>query len=142
MAILYVATSKGLSEWGADVGLTKQLYKVGIGDESAEAILQALNDEACAGHSDWRLIKSEEVGDVDEEAAIARLAQRERMVDPALYPRIRGARGIFKIKLPAIANSLMVKRALAGEQLKIEKLKPADIAAYLMQNALGEAEQA
>jgi hypothetical protein len=137
MAILYVATSKGLSEWGADVGLTKHLYKVGLGDDSAEAILKTLNDEACAGHSDWRLLKSEEVGDVDEGAAIERLAQRERMVDPNLYPRIRGARGIFKIKLPNIANSLMVKRALAGEEPKIEKVKPADIAAYLMQNALG-----
>lgn len=135
MAILYVATSKGLSEWGADVGLTKHLYKIGIGDDSAEAILKALNDEACAGHSDWRLIKSEEVADVD--AAIERLAQRERLVDPALYPRIRGARGIFKIKLPNIANSLMVKRALAGEEPKIEKVKPVDIAAYLLQNALG-----
>jgi hypothetical protein len=137
MAILYVATSKGLSGWGADVGLTKHIYKVGLGDESAEAIVEALNGDAHAGHGDWRLIKSEATEVVDEDAALARLAQRERMVDPALYPRIRGARGIFKVKLTNVANHLLVKRALAGEEAKVEKVKPADIAAYLLQNAVG-----
>jgi hypothetical protein len=135
MTVLYVATSKNLAGWAADVGLTKQVYKVGVAEGSTDDAIKALNDDGFAGESDWRLLKQQEVDGLEEAAAIDRLAKREKMVDPNYYPKIRGAVGIFKIKIGNVANHLLVKRALAGDEEKIDKVKTADIAAYLIQNA-------
>jgi len=135
MTVLYVATSKNLAGWAADVGLTKQVYKVGVAEGSTDDAIKALNDDGFAGESDWRLLKHQEVDGLEEAAAIDRLAKREKMVDPNYYPKIRGAVGIFKIKIGNVANHLLVKRALAGDEEKIDKVKTADIAAYLIQNA-------
>jgi hypothetical protein len=137
MSILYVAASKTVADWAADVGLTKHVYKVGVADEPAEDVAKALNDSACAGGGDWKILKKEAVDGIDEAAAIARVAQKEKMVDPAYYPRIRGAQGLFRVKIGNVANHLLVKRALAGEEQKVDKIKTPDIAAYLLQAALG-----
>jgi len=137
MATLYVATSKIVAEWAADVGLTKQVYKVGVTEEPADEIAETLSRDICAGGSDWKVLKKQEVDGLDEATAIARIASREKMVDPAYYPRIRGAQGLFRVKVGNVANNILVKRALAGEEEKIEKVKAADIAAYLLQIAQG-----
>jgi hypothetical protein len=136
MAVIYVASSKALGKWAGDVGLTKHVYKVGVAEDAAEA-LAALNEGAQAGESDWKIIAKEPAEAPDEETLIAALAQKERMVDPALYPKIKGARGIFKVKPANVENHIMVKRALAGEQDIVVKLKPADIGGYLIQSAVG-----
>jgi len=135
MTIVYIATSKNLAGWAADVGLTKHVYKIGIAGGPAEEAIKALNDEGFAGESDWRLLKQQDVNDLDEVAAVDRLAKKEKMIDPNYYPKIRGATGIFKVKIGNVANHLLVKRALAGDEQKVEKVKTADIAAYLIQNA-------
>jgi hypothetical protein len=135
MTVLYVAMSKIFSGWAADVGLGKHVYKVGIAEGSAEDAVKSLNDESCAGADDWRLLKSQEVDGLEEAAAVGRLARKEKLVDPNYYPRLRGATGVFRVKVANVANHLLVKRALAGEEAKVDKLKPADIAAYLIQNA-------
>ena len=135
MTVLYVATSKNLAGWAAEVGLTKQVYKVGVAEGSADDAIIALNDDGFAGESDWRLLKQQEVDGLGEVAAMERLAKKEKMVDPNYYPKIRGAVGIFKVKIGNVANHLLVKRALAGDEEKIDKVKTADIAAYLVQNA-------
>ena len=135
MTIVYIATSKNLASWAADVGLTKHVYKIGTAEGSAEDAIKALNDEGFAGESDWRLLKERDVNDLDESDAVDRLAKREKMVDPNYYPKIRGAAGIFKVKIGNVANHLLVKRALAGDEQKVDKVKTADIAAYLIQNA-------
>jgi len=57
------------------------------------------------------------------------------MIDPNDDPKIRGAVGIFKVKIGNAANHLLIKRALAGDEQKLDKVKTADIAAYLIQNA-------
>jgi hypothetical protein len=137
MSILYVAASKTVADWAADVGLTKHVYKVGVADEPAEDVVKTLNDSACAGGGDWKILKKEAVDGIDEAAVIARVAQKEKMVDPAYYPRIRGAQGLFRVKIGNVANHLLVKRALAGEEQKVDKVKTPDIAAYLLQSALG-----
>jgi hypothetical protein len=137
MSVIYVAASKALAEWGENVGLTKHLYLVRVADDGAEAAVDALNETAFGGQTDWKLVTKEEAAKADEEAAVARLAAKEKMVDPTYYPRIRGARGIFKVKLDNVENSIMVKRALAQQEVKAVKLKPADIGAYLIQNAIG-----
>jgi len=136
MTIVYVATSKNLAGWAADVGLTKHVYKVGVAEGSADDAIKALNDESFAGESDWRLLKQQEADGLEEGAAVDRLAKKEKMVDPTYYPKIRGAMGIFKVKIGNVANHLLVKRALAGDEQKVDKVKTADIAAYLIQNAL------
>jgi hypothetical protein len=136
MAVIYVARSERLAEWGAEVGLTKHIYKVGLVDDSAEAVPQALNDTAHAGETDWKLVKKQAVEGADEAAAIERLSRREKMVDPVFYPRIKGARGIFKVKVPNVENFWLVRRALEGQETKTFKVKPTDIAGYLIENAL------
>jgi hypothetical protein len=136
MTVLYVATSKIFSAWAADVGLGKHVYKVGVIEGSAEDALKALNDENCAGANDWRLLKTQEVDGLDDAAIVERLAKKEKIVDPNYYPRLRGATGIFRVKVANVANHLLVKRALAGAEERVDKVKTTDIAAYLIQNAL------
>jgi len=135
MSVLYVATSKNLAGWAADVGLTKHVYKVGVADGSADEAIKALNDESFAGETDWRLLKQQDAAGLQEADALERVVKKEKVVDPDYYPKIRGAVGIFKVRIGNVANHLLVKRALAGDEEKIEKVKTADIAAYLMQNA-------
>jgi hypothetical protein len=136
MTVVYIATSKNLAGWAADVGLTKHVYKLGVAEGSGDDAIKALNDDGFAGESDWRLLKQQEVEGLEEPAAVERLAKKEKMIDPKYYPKIRGAVGIFKIKIGNVANHLLVKRALAGDEQKLDKVKTADIAAYLIQNAL------
>jgi hypothetical protein len=135
MTVLYIATSKNLAGWAADVGLTKHIYKVGVAEGPIDDAIKALNDDGFAGESDWRLLKQQDVDGLEEASAVDRLAKKEKMVDPDYYPKIRGAVGIFKVKIGNVANHLLVKRALAGDEQKIDKVKAADIAAYLIQNA-------
>ena len=136
MTILFVATSKIVSAWAADVGLGKHVYKVGVAEGSAEDALEKLNGESCAGANDWRLLKTQQADALDEAAILDRLARKEKVVYPNYYPRLRGATGIFRVKVANVANHLLVKSALAGDEEKVDKVKPPDIAAYLIQNAL------
>ncbi len=137
MPAIYVARSQALQKWGAEVGLGKHVYKVGIGDGNAAAIESALNAQNLAGQNDWKAVKVQKLdAPLDETAVLARLAGREKEIDPAFYPRLKGARGIFKVKIENVANSLLVQQALGMGELKIEKVKPADVAAYLIRNAV------
>jgi hypothetical protein len=136
MAVVYVARSSALQKWGAEVGVTKNLFKIGVAD-SAEAAVKALNDAGCAGATDWKLIAKEATEiELGEDQAIDRLAVREKMVDPNLYPRLKGERGIVKVKPANVENHLMVRKALAGEEDIAIKVTPAVIGAYLIANAL------
>ena len=88
------------------------------------------------GARDWPSILLARAG-ANEPTLLERLSGREKMVDPKYYPRIRGALGIYKVKLENVENHILVKQALAGEEPKLGKLKPADIASYLIVNAKG-----
>jgi hypothetical protein len=138
MPEVFVCSSRELGKWGGDVGLTKHIYKMGVTDESAEAVVKAMNESAVAGFSDWKLLKKEEVESADEESLIARLSNREKMVDPGLYPKIRGERGIFKVKPENVENHFLVKHALENEhaELKAFKATPVDVGTYLINSAL------
>jgi hypothetical protein len=131
MEQIYVARSVKAGKWGSDVGLGKHVYKVGIADDP-----KAVAAAGWAGESDWSIVKSEPVEGLSEDAAIERLAVKERMIDPNLYPKLKGARGVFRINPVKVENHIVVSRALAGESdLKALKLKPEDFAAYLIHNA-------
>jgi len=136
MAIIYVAKSQSLAKWGADVGLTKHLYMVSVAEDTAEAALKALNETRHAGETDWRLVKKQKTQAADESAVLERLGRKERLVDSDFYPKLKGACGIFKVKLANVENDLLVRRALEGSVEKTVKAKPADIGAYLISNAL------
>src|SRR5579864_2550064 len=96
MPTLYVARSTALSKWASDVGLSKHVYKVGITDESVKELVA----KGWAGETDWVLVKQEEIENLSEDEAIARLSKKQKMIEPRLYPRIKETPGIFKV-LPA-----------------------------------------
>lgn len=137
MGTIYVAKSKTLQAWGADVGLGKNtLYKIGfVAEDGPEAVLAA----GLAGMTDWELIKTQETAaDVSEEALLERLARKEKLVDPAYYPKVKGARGLVKVDLMKVENSMRIRIALeTNQEPKTLKVKPVDIAQYLINNALG-----
>ena len=136
MPVVYVAKSKGLEQWGADHGLTKHVYKLGVAEDSGDAAVERLNAAATAGHTDWKLVKEKAVEAADEAAVLERLGQKTKAVDPAYYPGVKGARGIFKIKPVDIERSVLVGQAVAGEEMKPVKINAASIADYLIKNAL------
>lgn len=132
MPAIYVARSVKTSKWASDVGLGKHVYKVGVADDDPKALAAA----GWAGEGDWSIVKTEDIEGLDEDQVIERLARKERMIDPNLYPKLKGARGVFRLSLVQVENHIVVSRALAGASDKAElKLKPADFAAYLIHNA-------
>jgi hypothetical protein len=136
MPVVFVAKSKGLEKWGADHGLTKHVYKLGLAEDSAEAAVERLNANAVAGHADWKLVTEKEVEAAEEAEVLERLGRKTKAVDPAYYPGIKGARGIFKVKPVDIERSVLVGQAAAGEEMKPVKINAASIADYLIKNAL------
>jgi hypothetical protein len=137
MATLYVAMSKGLQAWASDVGLTKHVFKLGVAEGSGGDAVEALNAGGHAGRRDWTLVAEEAADDLDEATACARLSGKETPLDPLYYPQVKGARGLFKVKLANVENHLLIATALAGGQRKTAKVSPREIGSYLIRNAAG-----
>jgi hypothetical protein len=137
MSTVFVARSDTLQAWATDVGLTKHVYYLGVAAEDGETAVAAMNACRTGGRDDWKLVKQEAVESVDEAEARQRLACKEMRIDPKYYPQLRGSPGIFKIKTVNVENQLMVQRALAGQIIKTVRLKPTDIAEYLIRTAIG-----
>jgi hypothetical protein len=132
MPVLYVARSGKLSRWASDVGLGKHVYKVGISEEDPKALAEA----GWAGETDWKVVGREEVEELGEEQALDRLSRKEKIIDPNLYPKLKGAAGVIRLPATSVENHILVSRALAGDSDRVDlKLKPADFAAYLLHNA-------
>lgn len=131
MPVLFVARSAKLARWGSDVGFGKHLYKVGV----SEADPKVLAAEGWAGETDWKIIRREEVEGLTEAEALERIARKEKLIDPRLYPKLKGAAGVFRIAAEHVENHNIVAHALAGGGGNVDlKLKPADFAAYLVHN--------
>jgi hypothetical protein len=133
MTIVYVARSAKLQKWASDVGLSKHVYKLGCTDGDLKALVAA----GWAGETDWLLIGKETVAGASEAALVALLSRKEKMVDPILYPKLKGVAGFFKIPPTRVENHIIVARALAGGESGDLKLKPADFAAYMIKSAVG-----
>ena len=133
MPVLFVARSAKLARWAADVGFGKHVYKVGVCDGDPKAAVAA----GWAGEDDWKLVRRDEAADLSEEDALERLARREKAIEPRLYPKLKGAAGVFRVAAEHVENHIIVSRALAGDSDRLDlKLKPADFAAYLAHNVL------
>jgi hypothetical protein len=141
MAVLYVASSKTLSNWGASVGISKSLYKIGFvedGDAAGVAkAVEALNVAGIAGATDWKLVKSDEAGALTADELASRLDAAGIVVDPKYYPKLRREPGIVRVRPETVENSILVERAMANEASLDIKIKPADIADWLIRLALG-----
>ncbi|RAU20685.1 hypothetical protein CU669_17240 [Paramagnetospirillum kuznetsovii] len=136
MGTIYVAKSKALQTWGADVGLGKNtVYKIGFLEDGDAAEMLAAG---LAGVTDWELIKTQDAEGVTEQSLLERLARKEKLVDPNYYPKIKGAQGLVKVDLVKVENSMRIRIALeTNQEPKTLKVKPTDIAQYLINNALG-----
>ena len=133
MPVLYVARSAKLARWAFDVGFGKHIYKVGVCEDDPKALAAV----GWAGEADWKIVRQEEVDGLFEAEAHDRLARREKMIDPNLYPKLKGAAGVFRVAAEHVENHIIVSRALAGDSDRRDlRLKPADFAAYLVHNAL------
>ena len=132
---IYVARSQTFQKWSADVGHTKHTYKVGVVEGEAAAAVASLNEAGFAGVNDWKLVRKEPIDDGDEAAILTRLAAREKTVDPTYYPKLKGARGIFKANIANVATQLLVRATLDGGDPGAIKPKAADVAAYLIGKA-------
>jgi hypothetical protein len=133
MGSIYVARSAKLARWASDVGLGRYVYKIGVTEEDPKA----LATQGWAGESDWTIVRKRAIEGVSEEEALARLAGKEKMIDPNLYPKLKGAQGVFRLTAPRVENHILVSRALSGEGgVAAIKLKHGDFADYLIHNAL------
>jgi hypothetical protein len=133
MPVLYVARSAKLARWASDVGLGKHVYKLGISEDDPKSLAAA----GWAGEADWKIVRRDEVEGLAEEEALERLVKKERMIDPNIYPKLKGAFGVYRVSAQHVENHILVSRALAGSSDRLDlKLKPADFAAYLVHNAL------
>ena len=133
MATLYVARSVKLGRWSSDVGLGKNVYKLGVADGDPKPLAVA----GWAGETDWRIVRSVPVDDLSEEEALARLARKEKVIEPNLYPKLKGANGVFRLAPTRVESHIIVTRALAGQSDRVEvKLKPTEFADYLIHNTL------
>jgi hypothetical protein len=134
MPVIFVAHSKQIAQWGGDVGLGKNLFLLAVEPDldAAEAFLAA---KPC-GADDWAIVKKDECAESDAAPLQDKLAAKEKRVDPMLYPRLRGLKGLFKVKLENVENHFLVKKALEGMETASFKVKNPDIALYLLNNVL------
>ncbi len=133
MPVLFVARSVKLARWASDVGLGKHVYKLGISEEDPKTLAAA----GWAGEADWKIVRRDEVEGLTEAEAQERLGKKERMIDPNIYPKLKGTNGVYRVSAQHVENHILVSRALAGASDRLDlKLKPADFAAYLVHNAL------
>jgi hypothetical protein len=129
MGILYVARSVKLGRWASDVGLGKNVYKIGVADGDPKTLAAA----GWAGETDWAILRKMAVEGLSEEEALDRLGRKEKMIDPKLYPKLKGAAGVVRLTPARVENHILVTRALAGQSDRAElKLKPTDYADYLI----------
>ncbi len=137
MSSVYIAFSPAMQEWGSDVGIGKHLYKAAFTADDPKDAVQELNDAGYAGQKDWELAGAKPAGDLDEAAFPARLKERQKLIDPLYYPKIKGAKDIAKLDQRKVEANFVIKRTMEGRESKVPKLKPADMADFIIESLLG-----
>lgn len=138
MPNVYIAMSETMQEWGNDAGISKHLYKIGCTDETPEEAVEGLNGDSYAGQSDWILVAARAVDEVNPEALMARVGERQKLIDPLYYPRIKGAKDIVRVDQRKVEANIVIKRTMEGRDSKVPKVKPKDMAAFILDSALGD----
>ena len=134
MGVIFVARSAKFGKWASDVGLSKNVFKVGYSEEDPKPLIE----QGWGGETDWTLVRKRDADGTSEEQIVQRLARKEKIVDPNYYPRLRGATGIVKVLPEHVENHILVARVMGGGSERLElKVKPTDFADYLIHNALG-----
>ena len=135
MPYCYIARSKSLQEWGNAVGISKNLYKVGITQEDVKSVVSKMNLENYAGKNDWKLVLHGSVEESKDSLIYEKIKQSIDMIDPEYYPQIRGAIGIFKVKLQNVEDSLLLGFALQNKEKPINGVKVGskEIAKYILE---------
>ena len=137
MPTIFVASSPAMQEWGSDAGISKHLYRVGLTDDDVKAAVDEMNAETYAGQKDWVLTGSGAVESMDADGLLKRLAERQKVVDPLYYPKIKGAKDIVRIDQRKVEANIVIKRTMEGRDSKVPKLKPKDIAEYIIGSVVG-----
>src|SRR2546421_1098 len=104
MPVLYVARSVKLARWASDVGLGKHVYKLGISEDDPKILAAA----GWAGEADWKIVRRDEVEGLSEGEALERLGKKERMIDPNIYPKLKGATGVYRVSAQHVENHILV----------------------------------
>ena len=136
MPTIFVASSATMQEWGSDAGISKHLYRVGLTDDDVKAAVDEMNAETYAGQKDWVLAGGRAV-EMEADGFLARLNDRQKVVDPLYYPKIKGAKDIVRIDQRKVEANIVIKRTMEGRDSKVPKLKPKDIAEYIIDSVLG-----
>ncbi len=137
MPTIFVASSLTMQEWGSDAGISKHLYRVGITDDDTKAAVDEMNAETYAGQKDWVLCGNRDIEGWDDARLLARLAERQKVVDPLYYPKIKGAKDIVRVDQRKVEANMVIKQTMEGRASKVPKLKPKDIADYIVDSVLG-----
>ena len=138
MPSAYVAMSETMQEWGSDAGISKHLYKFGVTDDAPEEAVKELNEAGYGGQKDWVLLGARDAASADPAALMARLGERMKVIDPLYYPKIKGAKDIVRIDQRKVEANIVIKRTMEGRDSKVPKLKPKDMAGFILDAALGE----
>lgn len=138
MPSVYIAMSAAMQEWGADAGISKHLYKVGFTEGTPEEAVKALNEATYGGQTDWALAGAREAATIDEAALMARIADRMKVIDPLYYPKIKGAKDIVRLDQRKVEAHIVIKLTMEGRASKVPKLKPKDMAGFILDAALGD----
>jgi hypothetical protein len=137
MPTIFVAASPAMQEWGNDAGISKHLYRVGLTEDEDKAAVDEMNAEGYAGQKDWVLAGSRAVEGIDADGFLARLADRQKVVDPLYYPKIKGAKDIVRIDQRKVEANIVIRLTMEGRSSKVPKLKPKDIAEYIVSSVMG-----
>ena len=138
MPSVYIAMSQTMQEWGNDAGISKHLYKIGFTDEVPADAVKELSASGYGGQNDWVLLDTREADSLDQDALMARITNRMKLIDPLYYPKLKGAKDIVRLDQRKVEASIVIKLTMEGRASKVPKLKPKDMAGFILDVALGD----
>lgn len=138
MPSVYIAMSQTMQDWGNDAGISKHLYRIGFTDEAPADAVKELSERGYGGQNDWVLLEAREADTLDQDALMARITNRMKLIDPLYYPKLKGAKDIVRLDQRKVEASIVIKLTMEGRASKVPKLKPKDMAGFILDVALGD----